>query len=135
MAGAVAVLASRYLAVGALTGAIVLPLLIGIAAGHAGIDVAACVIVTALVLWGCRSSIRRLRRGEERQIGGSLRAPFKQTEVGLWAGSACPARPAWAECVAAWRHSGNRGDDRVGSSRDDVACIDAASRGRAKSRG
>jgi hypothetical protein len=86
--GGVAALVSRYATVGALTSAVILPLLIGIGAGRAGIALAASVLVTAATLWRCRKSIGRLRRGEERQIGGSLRAPFGETDVGLWASPA-----------------------------------------------
>jgi hypothetical protein len=82
--GIVAALVGRHTTVGALTGTVVLTLLLGLATRRAGIDIAVAILVTALVFWESRGSIRRLRRGEERQIGVTLPTPFKETVAGLW---------------------------------------------------
>ena len=83
----VVLLVSRYVSVGALTGAVILPLLVATGVGVATWPFVTSIAVGILVFWNQRENIRRLRAGEESRIGGRPGPAISgaQPGVGLWA--------------------------------------------------
>lgn len=60
---------TRYVSLGSLVAAVVLPIAVAATEGVRSVTFAAAVAVTLFVLWSHRSNIGRLRRGEERRLG------------------------------------------------------------------
>jgi hypothetical protein len=84
----VVVLVGGYVAVAALTAAVILPLLIAGSTGVRGPVLAASIVAAAIVFPIHRGSIRRLRAGQEPRLGrfgNAPLAPGEQPGVGLWA--------------------------------------------------
>jgi glycerol-3-phosphate acyltransferase PlsY len=66
---AVVLLSSGYVSLGSLTGALMLPVLLGITVGVRSPLFAISVLVAVFVFWTHRANITRLRRGEEHRFG------------------------------------------------------------------
>ena len=84
----VVVLVGGYVAVAALTAAVLLPLLIAGSTGVRAPVLAASIAAATLVIALHRASIRRLRSGQEPRLGHFGNAPLAVDErpgVGLWA--------------------------------------------------
>ncbi len=60
---------TRYVSLGSLMAALVLPVAVAATHGARSVTFAAAVAVTLFVVWSHRSNIDRLRRGEERRLG------------------------------------------------------------------
>ena len=69
IAFSIVVAASRYVSLGSLIGAVVLPVALGLQEGALTPLVLVSVSVAAFVFWTHRENIGRLRRGQERRIG------------------------------------------------------------------
>jgi glycerol-3-phosphate acyltransferase PlsY len=65
----IAVAVTRYVSLGSLVAATILPLAVAATRGFRSATFAAGVAVTLFVFWSHRSNINRLRRGEERRLG------------------------------------------------------------------
>ena len=65
----IVVAASRYVSLGSLIGAVVLPVALGVQEGALTPLVLVSFTVAAFVFWTHRENIGRLRRGQERRIG------------------------------------------------------------------
>ncbi|MBL0172379.1 MAG: glycerol-3-phosphate 1-O-acyltransferase PlsY [Gemmatimonadaceae bacterium] len=70
----IVVAATRYVSLGSLIGAVVLPTVLALREQHLTPLVIVSVAVSAFVFWTHRDNIGRLRRGAERRIGRSERA-------------------------------------------------------------
>jgi hypothetical protein len=83
----VVIVVSGYISVGALTGAVVAPVVIAVAGGGSSRAFASSVAIAVVVFWSQREHMRRLRAGEEPQIGRlfTRSAPGAKPGVGLWA--------------------------------------------------
>ncbi len=85
---AVVILVGGYVAVAALTAALMLPLFIAGSTGVRAPVLAASIVAAAIVFSIHRASIRRLRTGQEPRLGRFGNAPLAPGErpgVGLWA--------------------------------------------------
>lgn len=75
----ITVAASRYVSLGSLVGAIVLPVAIAVQARGATPMLFVSAAVSAFVFWTHRDNIGRLMRGEERRVGAPKPAPVGGT--------------------------------------------------------
>lgn len=83
----IVIVVSGYVSVGALTGATLAPQLIAIGVGVPTRAFGTSLAIGLLVFWSQRSHIRRLRAGEEPQLGRffTRSIPGAKPGVGLWA--------------------------------------------------
>ncbi|HJU74864.1 MAG TPA: glycerol-3-phosphate 1-O-acyltransferase PlsY [Gemmatimonadaceae bacterium] len=78
---AVALGLTRYVSLGSLVAALVLPLAVAATQGVRSAALIASLAVSAFVIWSHRSNIARLRRGEERRLGRPGRADAAAREA------------------------------------------------------
>jgi len=83
----IVIIVSGYISVGALTGAVIAPVLIAIGIGIPTRALAISFPIALVIFWSQRANMRRLRAGEEPQLGRLFTRSIPGTKpgVGLWA--------------------------------------------------
>lgn len=83
----IVIIVSGYISVGALTGAVIAPVLIAIGIGISTRAFGISLAIAVLVFWSQRVNMSRLRAGEEPQLGRlfTRSIPGAKPGVGLWA--------------------------------------------------